>query len=178
MRITETRIAQQHNRAWWGRLFVFLVAASAFLIQALAIHTDINRRVLGPSREISLGPDLAILKVGEGAPDDLFRVGDRLTVVGDVKIATLLDYRAALSRLPANAAASIVVMRGTESLDLSAVVRREPLSVQFLLRHTAAAVLMALCVVVAYDRFREKAARLFFLSAITLGLYFAKRISK
>jgi signal transduction histidine kinase len=143
------------------------------VIQAASIYVDVNRRTLERAWDMTLGPDLVISMLGSGAPFDGFHVGDRLTVIDGEGVSTLLDYRAALNRHRAGTTAHIVVIRGDGTRELSAMVGREPISAQFLLRHAAAVILIALGTVVAYFRFEDKAARLFFLSAVTLGVYFA-----
>ncbi len=173
MRISEASVAQTHSRAWWGRLIVLFVAALALVIQAVAIYVDINRRTFEHTWELIIGPDLVVSKLGEGAPGDGFRVGDRLTVIDGVEVSALLDYRAVLNRHRADTAVNVVVVRGDGTRELSTMVRREPLSVHFFLRHVAAVVLITLGTVVAYHRFQDKAARLFFLGAVILGVYFA-----
>jgi len=182
MSISTVWMDKARDPSWLGRAFVISLAVLAFAIQIVSIYLDITWHTLYTSDVSKVNPDLAVIKVGPdlaitglrpGAEEAGFKIGDRLLRLGGQEISTILEYRAAQNRQPANAWITVEVQRGDETIELSMLVKRKQQDLRFVIRNLISAGFIVLGTLVALQRFGDKAARLFFLVSLALGLYFA-----
>ncbi|HFD39909.1 MAG TPA: GAF domain-containing protein, partial [Anaerolineae bacterium] len=164
-----------------GRVVVILLTALAFGLQAIGVYYDAHWHSIQPpadkielSRAVMVvGLDLTITELRPGGEEIGFQVGDHLLSVGDQPVSTLMEWRAALNRQPVNTWTTVEVERGDEAFELTVLIANKRLTLRFFIRNLIAFVFILLGAVVAWQRFEDRAARLFFAASLALGVYFA-----
>ena len=155
------------------RLLVAVLTGLCFGIQAVGIYYDVHWHTLQYTADVDVDDTLTIVKLGPGAQEAGFRLGDHVLKIDAQEVNTLIQYRAALNRHKVNTAVTVQVQRGEQTVDLSAPVQAQRLGLQFAVFNLIAATFFAMGALVAFQRFKDKAACLFFFDALALGLYFA-----
>lgn len=139
----------------------------------MCIYYDASWRTLKYTSDIKVGPDLKITALGMGAEEAGFQVGDRVLRINGQETQTLIEYRNSLNRQRADTKIRITVQRGDQTRDIDVLIKAQKLGIRFAALNVIAFTFLALGTLVAFQRNEDKAARIFFLMALVLGLYFA-----
>ncbi len=170
------------DSAQLGRVLVILLTVLAFGLQAVGIYYDAHWHSIQPpsgsrtelGRALTVvGPNLTVTELHPGGEEIGFQVGDHLLSVGDRPVSTLMEWRAALSRCRADDWTTVEIERGGETLELTVLIANKRLTLRFFIRNLIAFVFILLGAVVAWQRFDDRSARLFFAASLALGIYFA-----
>lgn len=164
---------QAHELRSRIRIAVLSLAAMGLAVQILGIYSDATWHTLKYTSDIKIDADLVATGLDTGAKEAGFQIGDRLIAVGDRQVATILDYRQALNHQKRDSWSTVVVQRGDEVLELVVLIKAQRLDLRFVVRNLLASAFLLMGTLVAFQRPRDRAARLFFLASIALGLYFA-----
>jgi hypothetical protein len=171
MALTEAATARSRVRQL--RLIVVLLVAVALLTLGLSICYEFTSPSLVHAGSMKLDSDLTISSLSEEAQQAGFVVGDRLHSISDQQISTLLDYRSTLRLKTPGTWTKVEVRRGEQFLPLSVIVKAKPLELRSIVLYLIAVAFVVLGTLVVFQRPQDRAARLFFLTALALGVYFA-----
>ncbi len=168
------RLAGRPNRGRrLGRAVVVALALLALCILGLGIYHDLNRQTLQDATPLSMDQNLVITYASPAALEAGFQVRDRFLRIGEVEVATPLDFRLAVSRQEPDAWTNAIVERDGGTVQVPVYVSTQPVDMAFIVLHLTAAAFVAMGVLVGWQRGHDKAARLFALTALAVGLYLA-----
>jgi signal transduction histidine kinase len=155
------------------RILATLFVAISLALQALGIYYELAR--LKIDREyFALDPETLVIKrVGDRGKEAGFQPGDRLLRVNGQEVSVFLDYRQTISAMEPNSRASLTFERDDGTVVLPATIETRDVGVSFLVRHLVGLAFLAMGTLVVMQRPRDKASRLFFLTALLLGQYFS-----
>jgi len=169
-----------HAQVGWLRnlglaeLALILLAVVALLAQTLCLYYEINRRTIRSTAGIMIDRDLVITSASDAAQRIGIQEGDRILKLNGEPVSNVLGYRRVLDRSAVGSMLALTVLREGEMIDLPSVaVERMPLDISIPLRHLAGLAFLVVGVVVAVLSPKERAARLFSLASLLLGLYVA-----
>jgi signal transduction histidine kinase len=169
-----TAWTEKARRKWWlSRMLVLLLTLLCFGLQAVSVYYDVSRHTLMRTADIAVDNSLVLIQLSPAAQEIGLKVGDQLLEIDGREIKTLLQYREALNRHDAGTAVSVQVQRGERTLEMSVLVRAQRLNMLFATFNLIAATFFLMGALVAFRRLEDEAARLFFLTALALGLYYA-----
>ncbi len=168
----------QHDRglvrAQRIRVGALVLAALFLVLQGTGIYGELSKRFV--SREVydRLNPEtLVIAGVGPLGGELGFQAGDQLLAIHGKPISTVMGYRRALREFAPGATITIDVARDGETLTLPASIEGPPPALPLFLRNIVTFAFLAMGVLVLFQHPERRAARLFFLTALPLGLYFS-----
>ena len=166
--------SQTYPTAGPVRNSLVLLAVAALVVQVLCFYHEANRRTISNTAGIKFSVDLVVTVVTDAAQELGFQQGDRIVAVNGEPVSRILDYRRVLNRLEAGSGAVLTVARDGENLRIPPVqVGNTPLTVAVLLRNLAGLAFLTVAAVVALIGPAKRAARLFVVASILLGLYVA-----
>lgn len=162
------------RKAGWLRGGLALLAVVALATQAYCFYQEVKIRAIPRFAGFRLSPDLvmtlktdAVLQVG-------IQEGDRIVRLDDEPVSKILDYRRVIDRFGPGETVVLTLLRDGETLTLPpAPVEARPLQVSALLRHIAGLAFLFMAALVALVGPEKRAARLFVVASILLGLYVA-----
>ena len=170
---TETAIAWRGSaslgRLSGSRVMVIILTAICLAVQVWTFVGDASRRDLG----LLLNPDLTIYEVVPRLGQVGLEAGDLVLAVNGRKLQGLLDYSEAYQSLAVGSEVTLTIQRGSQVLERTAQIGRKPLQVALVFRALVALAFLVIGALVGWQRPQSKVARLFFLTAIDLALYFA-----
>ncbi|HSJ52617.1 MAG TPA: ATP-binding protein [Anaerolineae bacterium] len=145
----------------------------ALAVQCVSIWGNADARRLGPVEGLVLDVDTLVLtRVPPEAEITGMKLGDRFLAVDGEPVLTLLEHRAALNRYPAGSRVTLTVERDGEVIDLPPiVVRSKRLDLPFFVRNVLGLVFILGTGGTAFARPDNRAARLFCLAGLSIGLY-------
>lgn len=157
------------------RPLIVVLALAALAVQCVSIWGSANARRLGPVNGMRF--ELSTLTL-EAVPADArgtgLEVGDRFLALDGTPISSILDYRDVLNRYPAGSYVTLTIERDGTVLDLPPMgIRNKGLDLRFFVRNFLGLVFIVGTACTAYARPNNRAARLFFLAGLALGLYFS-----
>lgn len=156
-----------------ARHLILLLAVLGFGMLVVGLCFDLTWHTLRYRTGISTSQDLTIRQANAGAQKAGFRVGDQLLAVNGQEITSLLEYRRSLNRSKVDTAAILRVQRGDQTLTLSGWVEAKKPDLRLVARNLVAASFLMMGTLVGWQRPGDRVARLFFLAAVALGVYFA-----
>jgi signal transduction histidine kinase len=163
---------RRHGRRL-GRVVVVVLALLALCILGVGIYDDLNRHTLQGTTPLSIDQSLVVTHASLAARELGFQVRDRFLRIGETEVATLLDYRRALNSQKSDAWTSAVIDRNGGTVRVPVFVSTQPIDMAFVVLYLTAAAFLAMGILVAWQRGQDKAARLFALTALAVGLYLA-----
>jgi signal transduction histidine kinase len=165
--------SQRHHGRRLGRVVVVVLALVAFFILGVGIYDDLNRHTLQGTTPLSIDQNLVVTSASLAARELGFQVRDRFLRIGETEVATLLDYRRALNSQKSDAWTSAVIDRAGRTVRVPVFVSTQPVDMAFVVLYLTATAFLAMGILVAWQRGQDKAARLFALTALAVGLYLA-----
>lgn len=161
--------AATQGRLGRNRLIVIILAAMCLVVQVWTVADDVLRRELG----LPINKDLKIYEYVPRLDEVGLEVGDLVLAVNGRELRGMLDYFEAYQPLDVGSEVILRVQRGNQLLERSVQVGRKPLDLTLFIRSTVALAFLVIGTLVGWQRPDSKVARLFFLTAIDLALYFA-----
>jgi signal transduction histidine kinase len=156
------------------RSALVLLAVLALVIQVLCFYEEANRRTISQTAGIRFSLDLVMTPVTDVAQKVGIQEGDRIVELNGEPVYKILDYRRVLSGYEAGSAVVLTVERDGEILSLPQVeVGIMPLPTSALPRNLAGLAFLVVGAMVAAVGPEKRAARLFVVASILLGLYVA-----
>ncbi len=159
------------------RLVVIVLTAFCLAVQAWSIAVAVSMRGLS----LSINEDLTIVEAGPrlaevdlpGQSGQDLQVGDIVVAVNGKEVRGMLDYFEAYQSARVGSQVAVKIQRGNQLLERSVPVGRRPLTLSLFVRNMVALAFVMMGAVVGWQRPESKLARLFFLVAIDVALYFA-----
>lgn len=167
-------ISRNVNRLWQTQLYVFLLVALCLGIQAVNIYHEVSKRTIETSAGIDVIFDLTVKKVEVLGEKLGFRRGDLVWRLSDEQISNVLEYRRALNDMNEGSQVVLTVRRDRTVIAMPPVpVETTPVGASFLAHNLVALAFLVTVMLVAIQRPAYKISRLFFLTGISLSVYFA-----
>ena len=151
-----------------NRRIVIILATLCLVVQAWSVADEALRRDLA----LPIDKDLKIYEFTPRLEAAGLKVGDVVTRVNGQDLKGLLDYHQAFQPLAVGSRVTVDFLRGGVSLTTSVEVGRHPLSLALFVRSLVALAFLVIGTLVGWHRPESRVARLFFLTAIDLALYF------
>jgi signal transduction histidine kinase len=169
-----TWITRTVNRLWQTRLYVFLLAGLCLGIQAVNIYHEVSKRTIETSAGIDVDFDLTIKEVEDKGGKLGFRQGDLVQRLNDEQVRNVLEYRGVLNSMVEGSQAVLAVRRNSTAIAMPPVtVKTTPVGASFLVHNLVALAFLVTVMLVAIQRPAYKISRLFFLTGLSLSVYFA-----
>lgn len=156
-----------------ARQVILLLAVFGFGTLVAGLYFDLTWHTLRYKTGISINRDLTIREANAGAQAAGLRVGDQLLAVNGQKITTVLEYRKSINDNEADTEAILLVQRGAQTLTVSGFVEAKKPDLRLIVRNLVALSFLMMGTLVGWQRPGDKVARLFFLIAMAMGVYFA-----
>jgi signal transduction histidine kinase len=162
------------NRLWQTQLYVFLLAGLCLGIQAVSIYHEVSKRTIETSAGIDVNFDLTIKEVEDKGEKLGFRRGDLVQRLSDKQVTNVLDYRRVLNGTMEGSQVALAVRRDSTVVGMPPVtVETTPVGASFLVHNLVALAFLGAVMLVALQRPAYKTSRLFFLTGLSLSIYFA-----
>ncbi len=167
-------ISRTVNRLWQTQLYVFLLVALCLGFQAVNIYHEISKRTIEISAGIDVDFDLTIKEVVDKGEKLGFRQGDLVVQLNDEQVNNVLEYRRALNRMMEGSQVVLTVRRNSTVVATPPVpVETTPVGASFLVHNLVALAFLITVMLVAIQRPACRTPRLFFLTGLSLSVYFA-----
>jgi len=155
-------------------LLVILLAVGTLTVQAVGIY---SQAAAYPVREI-LGAyydaRLQIFEVHDRGRGLGVELRDRIVAVNGQPVANVLDYRRLINQQRAGSPVILTVERGAETLTLAPfVLYHKKLDLALVVQSLVSLSFLAIATLVGLKRFQSRTVRLFFFTAIAVGVYLA-----
>jgi len=150
------------------RLVVIILTLSCLAVQAWCVADEVSRRELGLLIDKDLKLSVPTPRLAEAG----LEVGDIVLAVNGRELQGLHDYFQAYQPLKAGSQVIVKIQRGDQLLEKSVPVDLRPLTPVFFVRGIVALAFVMIGALVGWQRPESKLARLFFLTAIDLALWF------
>jgi signal transduction histidine kinase len=162
------------RQSGWSRSVALLLAVVFLVLQGLGIYHQVTWNVIDRETLGGLEPGHLTLELpGARSQEAGFRAGDRIVQVGSEEVGTYLDYRRAVNHQKQDQDVPLTLQRGGETLVLPALVTTNQVGAMPVLRQVVALAFLVMGLLVILHGPNSKTPRLFFATALALGLYFA-----
>jgi len=162
------RVEARAASTMWFRLVVIILTALCLAVQVWCIADEVSRRELG----LLINKDLKLIEPTPHLAEAGLEVGDIVLAVNGRELRGLLDYFRAYQPVEVGSQVALKIRRGDQILEKSVPVDRRPLTLALFIRTFVALSFVMIGALVGWQRPESRLARLFFLLAIDLALWF------